>query len=375
MSKKSRPVGPPSDMSIKTSPIFITKVDAPQGIIEAIVSVFGVIDYGRDVIHPGAFTKTIVEHAKSIRVVDQHRTASIFDVIGRPLEMREVNRNELPTEVLAKYPEATGGLLTITKYLLNTPEGRGAFERLSDGAINEYSFGYEPLDVDYGEVEVNGKKVRVRNIRTIKLWEYSPVIWGMNPATATTNVKEMTSNGPLRRVGDYLHAHMIATFNSCGTWLYADGFLSEDEWKKINALMMEHLDAFRNDLPEEIALLPITYWLETYYDLDSLTPEMREKVGRILSNANVTRLKEALSTLQSILEDAGVYDQTNDEDEKQLPPSLEQGDGLTQPGSQGEEPAGPTEASGLQSPTAEAQQKLVARAALLDRRIQLLGGV
>ena len=35
-----------------------------------------------------------------------------------------------------------------------------------------------------------GKPRIVRNIRGIRLWEYSSVIWGLNPATSTVSVKD-----------------------------------------------------------------------------------------------------------------------------------------------------------------------------------------
>jgi hypothetical protein len=42
-------------------------------------------------------------------------------VIGRPLEVREVGRDELPEALLADYPDAQGGLLTTTQFLMDTP--------------------------------------------------------------------------------------------------------------------------------------------------------------------------------------------------------------------------------------------------------------
>src|SRR5690242_19426808 len=126
----------------KVSPIFVTKVDATQGIVDAIVNVFGVVDEGRDVDDPGAFRKTLLERFGRLRVLDSHNSYRLSDVIGIPLSAREITRAELPADVLAQYPTATGGLLTSTKYLLNTPEGLGAFQRIESGAIKEYSIGF-----------------------------------------------------------------------------------------------------------------------------------------------------------------------------------------------------------------------------------------
>lgn len=182
-------------MERKITQAFLVKADEPQGIVEHIVSVMGNIDEGYDMIHNGAFAKTINERGGKIRCLDNHQTDSVMRAIGKPLEMREIERAELPDMVLSEFPEATGGLLVKTQFLMNTPEGKGAFERIRQGAVDEWSIGYESLDSDYSKAEKDGKEITVRNLRTIKLYEYSPVLWGMNQATATLNAKKDEPEG------------------------------------------------------------------------------------------------------------------------------------------------------------------------------------
>jgi len=160
--------------------------DEDKGIVEHLISVFGVTDLGGDVCHPGSFTKTLAERAQSIRVLDAHNRSSIMSAIGVPLQLKEVTREELPVNVLTKYPEATGGLWAETQFLLDTPEGKGAFARIKAGAVKEFSFGFNALDEDFTK-DVDG--MEVRNLRTIRLWEYSPVLFGMNPAAQVLGAK------------------------------------------------------------------------------------------------------------------------------------------------------------------------------------------
>ena len=54
----------------------VKKEDEDKGIVEHLISLFGVLDLGGDVCHPGAFTKTLQERAGQIRVLDMHRRAS-----------------------------------------------------------------------------------------------------------------------------------------------------------------------------------------------------------------------------------------------------------------------------------------------------------
>lgn len=186
MAKKQRPI------EYKARTGFLVKADESLGIVEAIVNVFGVLDLGDDITHPGAFKKTITERFSQIKVLDQHNTDSIFSVLGHPIELREVGKDGLPPQVLLRFPDATGGLLTVTQYNMKTEEGQGAFYRIAAGDVTEYSIGFELVTggYDYSKIDLtDGKRATVRNLRQCKLWEYSPVIWGMNEATATVGAK------------------------------------------------------------------------------------------------------------------------------------------------------------------------------------------
>lgn len=172
--------------SLEAYPEIKTSEEGDQGIVEHLISVFGILDLGRDVCHVGSFTKTITERAGRVRVVDTHRRSSIMSALGVPLKIWEISRSELPQQVQDKYPEATGGVKALTQFLLDTPEGAGAFARIKAGAVDEFSFSYDTLDENFTK-GADGKQVR--NLRTIRLWEYGPVLFGMNPATEVVDVK------------------------------------------------------------------------------------------------------------------------------------------------------------------------------------------
>ena len=177
-------------MEHKTVPAYLKQVDEVKGIVECIFAVFGNIDAGDDIIHPGAFKKTLSERQNKVRVLDQHNTGSISCVLGKPLKIREISGQDLPMELKADYPNATGGVWAKTQFFLDTPEGKGAFIRLKEGGIDEWSFGYDAVDVDFTQTVIDDEKHRIRNLRQVKLFEYSPVLWGMNQATSTLDAKE-----------------------------------------------------------------------------------------------------------------------------------------------------------------------------------------
>lgn len=174
----------------KTLPFYEIKVDADQGVVEHLIAIHGILDLGGDISHPGSFAKTITERGQRAKVLDRHMTDSVLRVVGKPLAIQEVGRDELPGKLLEEHPEATGGVKATTQFLLDTPEGQGVFNRIKAGAVDEFSYGYDAIQVDYSTIDTkDGESVDVRNLREVKLYEYSPVVFAMNPATQTLSAK------------------------------------------------------------------------------------------------------------------------------------------------------------------------------------------
>lgn len=319
----------------KAFPVMVLKVEA-QGIVEAIVAVCGNIDYGDDVIEPGAFTKTISERGTSVKVLDQHNTHSVLNAIGKNLTLREVSRNDLPTELLAKYPDAKGGLYTKTQYLLNTPEGLGAFIRIQEGAIDQYSIGFEAYDVTYKKVKNSeGKEVVVRSIGTVSLWEYSPVIFAMNAATTTVAVKsgdapapeenpadkkEMTPDGPQVRLGDYLKACVFDTYMMLCNNAFEQGYTSDAEHRMMCETGLKLLDTMGAGISEDIAMRPYSKYGYDDYFMWRRPDAFDSKAGRVLSATNEAELRAALAKIESVLAAAAPAESSSDDEPTEAGP-------------------------------------------------------
>jgi len=175
----------------KIFPGYVMKADEDTGVVEAYVSVMGIVDEDipPDMIENGAFTKTIQERgpagANKIRVLHQHRWD---EVVGKPLSLVEHGRDQLPAELLKQYPEATGGLFAQTQFILDVQRAREDFALYKAGAMSEWSIGFDTLEADFDK---SADDESFRRIKEVRLWEYSPVTWGANQATITTNVKEV----------------------------------------------------------------------------------------------------------------------------------------------------------------------------------------
>jgi HK97 family phage prohead protease len=159
----------------KDAPIITHSIENDRD-VTGICSVFGNVDDGSDVTHNGAFRKTIAESSNRVRHLWNH------DFMQPPIAaikaLREISVDELPIDIKQRFPTATGGLL-VTRSYLDTPRGNEVLAGIKSGAINEMSFGFNPINVDY----TRSDRKTIRNLREVRLLDTSDVSWGMNPAT------------------------------------------------------------------------------------------------------------------------------------------------------------------------------------------------
>lgn len=173
---------------VKILPSQTMAFDPETGVVEAYVSVMGILDDDDppDLIEPGAFGKSIMERgpggANRIRTLWQHDWK---EVIGRPVALAEHPRDMLPEKLLERWPQATGGLYAKTQFVVDVQRGREALALYKAGAMDEWSIGFDTITSQWEKMDERS----YRRIKEIRLWEYSPVTWGANPATVTTSVK------------------------------------------------------------------------------------------------------------------------------------------------------------------------------------------
>lgn len=165
-------------MEYKSLPSFVKAVDPETRTVTGVFAVHGNIDSYADISHPGSFKKTIAERGDRVKFLWNH------DFFGGPpiakvLGIREIGRDELPESVLSRASNATGGVEIVRQYM-KTGRAAEVFEAVAEGASDEMSYGYDPIVMDFSEVD----GTQVRNLREIRLWEVSDVIFGANPATA-----------------------------------------------------------------------------------------------------------------------------------------------------------------------------------------------
>lgn len=160
-------------------------IDAENGIVEAFVSVTGVVDEVKDVIEVGAYEKTLL--ARNPKGCWSHD----WDTpVSKTLAAEEVlpGDGRLPTQTRTgeAWPEEAGALLVKMQFNLKTQRGREAFEDVTFFEDEqEWSIGY---NVPVGGAKMD-PKTGIRHINTIELFEYSPVLFGAMPLTVTASIK------------------------------------------------------------------------------------------------------------------------------------------------------------------------------------------
>ncbi len=144
-----------------------TEASKPQRVrFSGHASVFNtLIDaYVPTIIKPGAFSKTLKENAKRIKVLWQHNADW---PIGVPEVLKE---------------DARG--LFIDAVLSSTPRAEEAAQLLRDGVITEMSIGFDPIT---SYLDHSGSEP-VRHITELRLWEVSLVTFAANREATVTDV-------------------------------------------------------------------------------------------------------------------------------------------------------------------------------------------
>ena len=137
------------------------KADGEKGIIEAYVSIFDNVDLGGDKIVRGAFAESLQKK------------------LPKGVWMHDWNMPVAKTLVAEEHAK---GLYIKAQFNLDTQRGADAYSDVKFGLIDEFSIGYRVLDHEWSE---DGTRI----LKKVKLYEWSPVLAGMNPDTELIGIK------------------------------------------------------------------------------------------------------------------------------------------------------------------------------------------
>lgn len=149
--------------------------DGNRATFKGYASVYGNVDLGGDIVAHGAFKNSIA--GKSSVVVLADHSAKVKDVVGFGFDLTE-DQN---------------GLFATTEMNLDKEAGREAFAMIKQAQERGYKVG---LSIGYtiNDYEWNDKE-GIRTIKDAELWEYSVVVFPMNPQATVTSVKSLLESG------------------------------------------------------------------------------------------------------------------------------------------------------------------------------------
>ena len=127
------------------------------------MSVFNVVDHANERVMPGAFKASLARRMPKGVWAHDWQTP-----VAKTLEARETDE----------------GLVIDAVFNLDTQRGREAFSDIKFGIIDEFSIGYRVVKDSF-----DSEQKDIRQLDELELYEWSPVLVGMNPATELLTIK------------------------------------------------------------------------------------------------------------------------------------------------------------------------------------------
>lgn len=155
------------------------KVVGDTGEFSGYASIFGNVDLGGDIVERGAFKEIVTTKDNQVRVLYQHDTRN-------PIGKAMVREDEK-------------GLSFDGKLILEDGLARKAYAYMKAGILDGMSIGFDVLSGG-SEMMSSG----VRKLTGLKLWEISPVTFGMNPLAQIERVKAAQNISNIRDYEDFL---------------------------------------------------------------------------------------------------------------------------------------------------------------------------
>lgn len=157
-----------------------TKQVTETGEFEGYASTYGNVDKGGDIVKAGCFDESLRKRpANKVKMLWQHNT-------------------DRPIGVWTQFSSDSKGLYARGKLLLNTVDGKNAYEFLTAGAVDGLSIGFRTQDYEYDTENY------VRTIIKADLMEVSVVTFPMNEDATVSAVKAADKIKTIREFENFL---------------------------------------------------------------------------------------------------------------------------------------------------------------------------
>jgi HK97 family phage prohead protease len=261
------------------------KAIAEDGTFEGLLSTYGNVDKGGDLVEPGAYTKTMRERSGEVPLLWQHDP---HEPIGK-LELSDTAE----------------GLRVKGTLMLDLPTAKKAYLLIKNQVIKGLSIGYEVV-----KKEMTGG---VRRLKEIKLYEGSIVTFPMDELALISAVKRARAEQKDDFNEEWAETQLLsasyqmrsALCNALDSFLYDDSLTREERLSGIDTSIQQFSDAYSAFAPQFLDLLDE----ETSQPYPggmgymSYRAAIAQKAGRRHSAADREKIQAAISTLSALLSD------------------------------------------------------------------------
>lgn len=250
------------------------------GTFEGLLSPYGNLDAGGDVVEPGAYAKTLKEHGNKVPLLWQHKT--------------DVPIGELMLD------DRKDGLWCKGQLLMTLPAADTAYKVIKARIVKGLSIGFETVK----DAIENG----VRHLKEIRLYEGSIVTFPMNEMAMITSVKarEGTTKGDfIENLTQYQtldgYYQMFSALRQAMSDCVWSDLSREDKIAMCSTILQQFGDAFTEFFPNYIDTLATVYGIgmnESYASKRELE-EKAVKAGARFSADTKSTLSAACEQIQS----------------------------------------------------------------------------
>jgi HK97 family phage prohead protease len=245
-----------------------------DGSFTGVLSLYGNVDLGKDLVEAGAFTKTIKERGDEIPLLWQHKADM---PIGR-----------------LKLIDGPDALRVEGQLLMSVQKAQEAYLLMKAGIVKGLSIGFDTLreTMDAG----------VRKLKELRLWEGSIVTFPMNEACQILSIKgkgitkssfeEELAENELEAAG---YLMMDALRSALSSIVWSDSMTPEEATAAAELSIQQFSDAYLAYLPNYLS-----YVSAEYGGMEMFSRKLAEtKAGRTISAANKTTLQTAHDHMKS----------------------------------------------------------------------------
>lgn len=246
-----------------------------DGSFEGLLSPYGNVDGGGDVVEPGAYTKTLKERGSKVPLLWQHKSDT---PIG---ELTLDDRKD--------------GLWCKGQLLMELPEAQKAYLLIKSRIVKGLSIGFSTIK----DAIANG----VRRLLELKLYEGSIVTFPMNEMAMITNVK---ADGETKDATDFNQAlneaqladagyQMRCALSSALSSLFWSGLTRDEMLTLASTIIDQFAEAYLAYLPNYIDMLT-----QYYGDVETWAAKRHEqKAGAAISASNAEKIRAACEMITS----------------------------------------------------------------------------